>query len=172
MRTAFDACTLLIFAALAGYPAGSGRIERPGPDQMVFLPQHPYMALGTLRDAEIDKGAFKTPTCRNVAQTAPYMHDGSIATLADVLKHYAAGGRHLSSGPHAGDGRANPYKSDLISRIDLSEQEQADIIAFLKTLTDHEFLQNPRFAKPAQLASPPSAEPAMQPAALRHRPSP
>lgn len=119
-----------------------------------------------------DMGAFRAPSLRNVEVTGPYMHDGSVATLEDALRHYAAGGRHLSSGPHAGDGRANPYKSDLISRIDLSEQEQADIIAFLKTLTDHEFLQNPRFAKPAQLASPPSAERAMQPAALRHRPGP
>ncbi|HPM25287.1 MAG TPA: di-heme enzyme, partial [Phycisphaerae bacterium] len=43
---------------------------------------------------------------------------------------------------------ANPYKSDLVSRIDLSDQEQADIVSFLKTLTDHEFLTNPRHADP------------------------
>ena len=95
-----------------------------------------------------DMGKFRAPSLRNVEVTAPYMHDGSIATLSDVLRFYAAGGRVIASGPHAGDGRANPYKSDLISRIDLSEQEQVDIIAFLKTLTDHAFLTDPRFADP------------------------
>jgi cytochrome c peroxidase len=76
------------------------------------------------------------------------MHDGSIATLEDVLDFYADGGRNITSGPHAGDGRLNPFKSDLIALIDLNEQEKADIIAFLKTLTDHEFINDPRFSNP------------------------
>lgn len=95
-----------------------------------------------------DMGMFRAPSLRNVAVTAPYMHDGTIATLPDVLRFYAAGGRHITSGPHAGDGRANPFKSDLVSRIDLSEQEQADLVEFLHTLTDHEFLTDPRHADP------------------------
>jgi cytochrome c peroxidase len=95
-----------------------------------------------------DMGKFRAPSLRNVGVTAPYMHDGTIATLTEALKFYAAGGRYIGSGPHAGDGRANPYKSDLISRIDLSEQEQADIVAFLHTLTDEEFLTNPKHADP------------------------
>ena len=95
-----------------------------------------------------DMGKFRAPSLRNVEVTAPYMHDGSIATLAEALRFYAAGGRHITSGPLAGDGRANPYKSDLISRIDLSEQEQADIVEFLKSLTDHDFLKDTRFADP------------------------
>ncbi|WP_119154665.1 methanobactin export MATE transporter MbnM [Caldimonas tepidiphila] len=95
-----------------------------------------------------DMGRFRAPSLRNVEVTAPYMHDGSVATLEEVLRTYAAGGRQITSGPHAGDGRANPLKSPLISRIDLNEQEQADIIAFLRTLTDHEFLSNPRHADP------------------------
>jgi cytochrome c peroxidase len=95
-----------------------------------------------------DMGSFRAPSLRNVEVTGPYMHDGSVASLEEALRIYAAGGRLIASGPHAGDGRANPYKSDLIARIDLSEQEQADIIQFLKTLTDHEFLQNPRHADP------------------------
>ncbi len=95
-----------------------------------------------------DMGRFRAASLRNVGVTAPYMHDGSIATLAEALRFYAAGGRHITSGPLAGDGRANPYKSDLISRIDLSEQEQADIVEFLHSLTDHEFLNDPRFADP------------------------
>lgn len=60
----------------------------------------------------------------------------------------AAGGRLITSGPHAGDGRFNPNKSDLISLIQLNAQEKTDIVAFLKTLTDHDFLTNPKFADP------------------------
>ncbi len=95
-----------------------------------------------------DRGKFRAPSLRNVEVTAPYMHDGSIATLEEVLDHYAAGGRLITTGPYAGDGRAHPNKSDLISRIDLNAQEKADIVAFLKTLTDEEFLRNPKFANP------------------------
>jgi cytochrome c peroxidase len=95
-----------------------------------------------------DMGKFRAPSLRNVAVTGPYMHDGGLATLADVLHFYAAGGRHIASGPYAGDGRLNPYKSDLISRIQLSDQDKADLVAFLQTLTDHEFLQNSRLANP------------------------
>ncbi|RTL36513.1 MAG: di-heme enzyme [Rhodocyclaceae bacterium] len=97
-----------------------------------------------------DMGAFRAQSLRNVAVTAPYMHDGSLASLEEVLDFYAAGGRNLTTGPHAGDGRANPYKSDLISRIDLNAQEKADLIAFLKTLTDESLLTSSRFANPFQ----------------------
>lgn len=95
-----------------------------------------------------DMGLFRAPSLRNVEVTAPYMHDGSIATLEEALRHYAAGGRVLTAGPYAGDGRAHPNKSDLITLIDLSPQEQSDIVAFLRTLTDHEFLRNPKFSNP------------------------
>jgi cytochrome c peroxidase len=95
-----------------------------------------------------DMGKFRAPSLRNVEVTAPYMHDGTVATLEDVLAFYAAGGRNITSGPHAGDGRANPFKSELVARIALSGQEQADIVAFLKSLTDHDFLTDPRHADP------------------------
>ena len=95
-----------------------------------------------------DMGLFRAPSLRNVEVTGPYMHDGSVATLEDVLDFYAAGGRNITTGPYAGDGRAHPNKSDLITLIDLNAQERADIVAFLKTLTDHEFLTNPRFSNP------------------------
>lgn len=95
-----------------------------------------------------DMGKFRAPSLRNVELTAPYMHDGSIATLEEVLDFYAAGGRVIASGPHAGDGRLNPYKSDLISLIQLDTGERADLVAFLKTLTDHEFIQDARFSNP------------------------
>lgn len=95
-----------------------------------------------------DMGKFRAPSLRNVELTAPYMHDGSIRTLEEALEFYAAGGRVLTTGPYAGDGRTNPYKSDLISRIQLDATEKADIIAFLKTLTDHAFINDPRFSNP------------------------
>ena len=95
-----------------------------------------------------DMGFFRAPSLRNVALTAPYMHDGSIATLEEVLDVYAAGGRNIAQGPHAGDGRQNPHKSELVSLIDLNTQEKSDIVTFLKTLTDHEFITDSRYSDP------------------------
>lgn len=101
-----------------------------------------------------DMGKFRAPSLRNVAVTAPYMHDGSMASLEEVLDFYAAGGRVIHEGPNAGDGRFNPYKSDLIVRIQLTEQDKQDLIAFLKILTDENLLTNPRFANPHQPTQP------------------
>ncbi|MEL4180427.1 MbnH family di-heme enzyme [Roseateles sp. PN1] len=100
-----------------------------------------------------DMGKFRAPSLRNVEVTAPYTHDGSIATLEAMLDFYAAGGRNIESGPHAGDGRLNPNKDPLVARISLDAQERADIVAFLRTLTDHEFLSNPKHADPFAKAS-------------------
>jgi cytochrome c peroxidase len=95
-----------------------------------------------------DMGRFRAPSLRNIAKTAPYMHDGSITDLSAVLDFYAAGGRNIESGPHRGDGRKNPYKDGFVTGFTLSEQERRDVIAFLESLTDEEFLTNPRFANP------------------------
>lgn len=95
-----------------------------------------------------DMGRFRVPTLRNIAVTAPYMHDGSITTLDQVLDHYAAGGRTISAGPHQGIGRDNPYKSSFIRGFDLSKQERADVLAFLHSLTDEPFLTDPALADP------------------------
>ncbi len=95
-----------------------------------------------------DIGKFKAPTLRNIAVTAPYMHDGSIATLEGVLDHYAAGGRTIDSGPNAGRGHDNPNKDRLIGGFLLSRQDRADLIAFLESLTDEAVLHDPRFANP------------------------
>lgn len=95
-----------------------------------------------------DMGRFRAPSLRNVAITAPYMHDGSIATLDEVLDHYAAGGRTIAAGPRAGVGRANPLKSSFVPGFTLTRAERADLIAFLKALTDEQLLRDPRFANP------------------------
>ena len=95
-----------------------------------------------------DMGRFKTPTLRNVALTAPYMHDGSMATLGDILDAYAAGGRVIADGPYAGDGSKNPLKHALITGFTMTPQDKQDLIAFLETLTDRAFLADPRFHAP------------------------
>jgi len=97
-----------------------------------------------------DVGKFKVPTLRNIALTAPYMHDGSAQTLDDVLDHYAAGGRTIVNTPFAGDGSQNPNKDPLIRGFTLSSQERADLIAFLQSLTDEEVIHDPRFGDPRQ----------------------
>ncbi|WP_306523016.1 MbnH family di-heme enzyme [Rheinheimera sp.] len=97
-----------------------------------------------------DDGRFRAPTLRNISLTAPYMHDGSIATLPQVLEFYLAGGRHISSGPDAGDGRLHPYKSPFIKNIDLTAAEKAAVLAFLQSLTDPVFISDPALADPWQ----------------------
>jgi cytochrome c peroxidase len=97
-----------------------------------------------------DMGMFKVPSLRNIAVTAPYMHDGSIKTLSEVLDHYAAGGRTIKDGPNAGVGSKNPNKDPLVRGFEMTEQERQDVIAFLESLTDEEFLTNPAFADPWQ----------------------
>ncbi|MBZ6380043.1 cytochrome-c peroxidase [Pacificimonas flava] len=82
-----------------------------------------------------DVGAFKTPTLRNVAMTAPYMHDGSIATLEEVVTFYNLGGRLNEEDP------INSFQSGGIRPLDLTEQQQADLVAFLEALTSPEFVE-------------------------------
>ncbi len=95
-----------------------------------------------------DMGRFKAPSLRNVALTAPYMHDGSIATLDGVIDHYAAGGRRIEAGAFAGDGSRNPYKSEFVRGFMLTDAERADLEAFLTALTDESVLTNPAFRDP------------------------
>jgi cytochrome c peroxidase len=86
-----------------------------------------------LTGQEEDRALFKVPSLRNVGLTAPYMHDGSIPTLEAVVAHYDSGGA------------AHPHKSPLIKPLGLSAQERADLVAFLQSLTDEAFVNNPKF---------------------------
>jgi len=70
-----------------------------------------------------DKGAFKTPSLRNIAQNGPYMHDGSQKTLLEVVEWYAKGGH------------PNPHLSDKIKKFEASEQDKKDLVAFMEALT-------------------------------------
>jgi cytochrome c peroxidase len=85
-----------------------------------------------------DVGRFRSPSLRNIAVTAPYMHDGSIRTLEEAIDHYAAGGRVSAS----------PGKSSFIRGFQLTGQEKRDLVEFLKSLTDPGLLKDPRWSDP------------------------
>jgi len=108
----------------------------------------PNTGLQAITGVASDMGKFKVPSLRNIEVTFPYMHDGTVATLSDVLDHYGAGGRTIASGPNAGAGSANPFKSGMVGGFALSPGEKADVIAFLRSLTDSTFLTNPRLSNP------------------------
>lgn len=95
-----------------------------------------------------DRGKFRTPSLRNVAVTAPYMHDGSVGTLEEVLDVYQHGGRVIAEGPLAGDGRDSTLKDSGLNGMTLDADDMRDLVAFLEALTDHAFLTDPRFANP------------------------
>jgi cytochrome c peroxidase len=96
-----------------GYRNTGVGMERTAPDLGRYV----------VTKAEADKGTFKTPTLRDVARRGPYMHDGSLATLPDVVRFYNAGGV------------GNPWLSLQIRPLALVEQEQDDLVAFLESLT-------------------------------------
>ena len=111
---------------------------------------YPAAARGLIEVTGIaaDMGRFRTPSLRNVEVTAPYMHDGSVATLAEAIEIHARAGRDVPAGPNAGDGRTNRHKSPLIVPLSLSNADKADLLAFLLTLTDARFLTDPALSNP------------------------
>ena len=82
---------------------------------------------------ENDRSVFKVPSLRNVSLTAPYMHDGSIGSLEEIIQHYTTGGK-----PHKN-------RSNIIRPFDLTAEEKQDLRAFLESLTDEVFISNPLF---------------------------
>jgi cytochrome c peroxidase len=85
-----------------------------------------------------DLGKFKVPGLRNIAVSAPYMHDGSVPTLREVLERYAAGGL------------GHPSTDPQIGALALTSRDVDDLLAFFDALTDTQFLSDPRFADPAR----------------------
>jgi cytochrome c peroxidase len=85
--------------------------------------ENPDLGRFVVTKDEKDTGAFKTPTVRNVALTAPYMHDGSVATLEEVVDWYDKGGH------------PNPHLSDKIRPLKLTAEEKADLVEFMKACT-------------------------------------
>ena len=111
----------------------TGLYNLPGPIPYPADNTGMHAHTGELEDA----GRFRIPPLRNVAVTAPYMHDGSIAALGEVLDHYVAGGR-----------APNPRQSESIQPLTLRDDERRDLIAFLLSLTDHALLRDPRWSDP------------------------
>ena len=92
---------------------------------------------GAVTGAKIDNGKFRAPTLRNIALTAPYMHDGRLQTLEEVIDFY-------NEGVHFADN----LDENLVVPLGLSEQQKQDVIAFLHTLTDTSFVHNPMLSNP------------------------
>jgi cytochrome c peroxidase len=86
-----------------------------------------------------DIGKFKTPSLRNIAVTAPYMHNGRFTTLTQCVEHYNTGFHYTQN--------LDPVLASSVKGR-LNQNEISDIVAFLNTLTDTEFLNNPQFKKP------------------------
>lgn len=100
------------------------------------------LGLGAVTGNPTDNGKFKVPTLRNIALTAPYMHDGRFNTLDEVIDFY-------STGVHASSPNISPNMEFAGSGgVNLNPQQKADLKAFLLTLTDSTFITNPAFSNP------------------------
>ena len=103
-------------------------MDKPSPDLGRYM----------ITRREDEKGAFKTPTLREVEHTAPYMHDGSLRTLEEVVEHYNKGGIK------------NPWLDERLKPLNLTEQDKKDLVSFLKALSG-EGWQHHKAPTPAQL---------------------
>ena len=88
----------------------------------------------------LDSGRFRTPTLRNVTLTPPYMHDGRFNTLEEVIDHYNSGGHPSST--------IDPFMKYNSGGLMLQPQQKEALLAFLMTLTDTVFANNPAFSDP------------------------
>jgi len=104
----------------------------------------------TLTRLASDRGRFKVPTLRNIALTAPYMHDGRFKTLAEVVDHYSDHVMESASLSTVFRGESNEVGGKALK---LTSEEKKDIIAFLNMLTDDNFIHDPRFADPHNLTA-------------------
>lgn len=95
---------------------------------------------GAITGNTFDYGKFLTPTLRNIALTAPYMHDGRFQTLEEVVEHYNSGGKASAT--------VDPLMKHVGTGLNLSTQEKADLVAFLKTMTDDSFINDERYKSP------------------------
>ena len=98
------------------------------------------LGLYEVTENDFDKAKFKTPTLRNIEVTGPYMHDGRFETLEEVVEHYNFGGHSSST--------VDPLMKNIGEGLLLSPEDKLALIAFLRTLTDEEFLNNPQFSNP------------------------
>jgi cytochrome c peroxidase len=95
-----------------------------------------------------DMGKFRVPSLRNLTFTAPYFHDGSAASLTEVVDGYANGGRKIPQGIYKCDGSKNPYKHPLINGFSITEVDKINLISFLQSLSDSSFINNRPYQNP------------------------
>ncbi|CAH1000569.1 Cytochrome c551 peroxidase [Neolewinella maritima] len=115
---------------------GDNKFHNNGLDDVASLDDFIDKGLGGVNGNRFDNGKFRTPTLRNIALTAPYMHDGRFETLEEVLDHYASGGHDVEN------------EDPNITGFTLTEREKEALLAFLHTLTDESLLTDARFAAP------------------------
>jgi cytochrome c peroxidase len=129
--------------ALQGLAALAKDSSKQGIDRLALETDLSELGRFVVTRARADIGAFKTQQVRNVGITAPYMHDGSMATLWDVVDHYNKGGE------------ANPYLDGGIEPLALSSAEEDQLVAFLFSLTDDRFAaqNDAEFARQRQIAA-------------------
>lgn len=97
------------------------------------------LGLGTVTGDPADNGKFRSPSLRNLEFTAPYMHDGRFSTLEEVINHYSEGLKNSST--------IDPLMKKVVQGgVGLTEKDKADLKAFLLTLSDYEFVNNPSFS--------------------------
>ena len=97
--------------------------------------------LGAVTGLDSDLGKFKVPTLRNIAQTAPYMHDGRLSTLLEVVEH-------CNSGVDSMAPNLDPDMHVYSEGLNLTAQQKFDLVAFMESFTDEAFLSNPAFSAP------------------------
>ncbi len=115
---------------------GNNRFANNGLDDVATLDDFEDKGLGGVTGNRFDNGKFRAPTLRNIALTAPYMHDGRFATLEEVLDHYMAGGHGVEN------------EDPNITGFPLTERQRRALLAFLNTLTDETLTTDPRFSDP------------------------
>ena len=103
------------------------------------------LGVGGITKEALDEGKFKVPFLRNVALTAPYMHDGRFASLEDVIDHYSEG---INMHPNLDFRLRDPNTQDQPMRMNFSESDKTALIAFLRTLTDEALIYDDRFSNP------------------------
>lgn len=101
--------------------------------------------VGGVTNKPNDMDVFKVPFLRNIALTAPYMHDGRFATLEEVVEHYNSG---IQMHPNLHNFLKHPHNPTQPKRLNLSSQEKAALVAFLRTLTDETFIAEVKFSDP------------------------
>ncbi len=101
-----------------------------------------------LTKSKTDMGKFRVPTLRNLAHTAPYLHDGSAASLMEIINIYANGGRKINEGIYKGDGNLSPHKHHFVKGFSITEIDKMHLNNFLLSLSDSSFIQNKNYQNP------------------------